>query len=200
MLHFISITFELCCTQSLNHVINVIFSCFKIMGHHHHPMGLALNPKVSFEIVWILFIFRMLTHKEFAFFQRILQFVSKFNLHPFAWREGLLLDMESWRTRLIGRTAVMLHVFYTTFFVYRIFKATSQTEGIMHFFLILGSTAAGAYKMSILFFHSELINVVNNIVLLNQNWVTNSATNIMLILTRIILYKFFFTRTVIIHM
>ena len=43
-----------------------------------------------------------------------------------------------------------------------------QVEDIIHTFLFLGSIATPAFKLRILMYHAELIQVVNNIVLLNR--------------------------------
>jgi len=105
----------------------------------------------------------MLSKEGLAFLHRMLFLVSKLKLHPFTVRNGLLVNAESNRTRLIGWASVLLNILYVPLVVCRI-KEAGKIEGIIHSLLVILSGACIAFKMTILMYHSELIQVVNNVV------------------------------------
>jgi len=108
----------------------------------------------------------MLTEEGLAFFHRKLVLFTKFRLQPFTVRKNLLIDVKSKRTDVIGWASVILNMLYLPLIAYRI-KESGKIEGVVHSFLILISLVALALKLTILFYHSELVQVVNNILLLN---------------------------------
>jgi len=109
----------------------------------------------------------MLSSEGLAFFHRILFLASKLKLHPFTLRGHLLVNAESKRTHLIGWATVVLNILYLPLLTVRI-KEAGRIEGIIHSFLFNISVGGIISKMTILFYHSELIQVVNNVVLLNR--------------------------------
>jgi len=109
----------------------------------------------------------MLTEEGFAFFHRTLSRIANLRLHPFTLRNGLLAEVESKRTHLIGWASIILNILYLPLVVYRI-RESGRIEGMIHSFLILGTLAALTGKITILKYHSELIQIVNNVLLLNR--------------------------------
>jgi len=109
----------------------------------------------------------MLTKEGFAFFHRILFVVTKLGLHPFTMRKDLLVDAESKRTHLVGWTTVLLYTLHVLL-VIRGITIARKIEGIIDSFLILGLLSGIAAKITIQLYHSELIQVINNILLLNR--------------------------------
>jgi len=105
----------------------------------------------------------MLSTEGLAFLHRMLFLASKLKLHPFTLRKDLLVNAESKRTRLLGWTDVLLNILYVPLVIGRI-KEAGKIEGIIHSFLILASGGSIAFKMTILLYHSELIQVGNNVV------------------------------------
>jgi len=108
----------------------------------------------------------MLTEEKFSFFHRVLFLVTKLRLHPFTVRNDLLVDAESKGKRLIGWSCTILNILYLPFVASRI-KESGKIEGVVLSCLFLASVAALILKMTILMYHSELIQVANNAVLLN---------------------------------
>jgi len=109
----------------------------------------------------------MLTKEGFVFFHRILFLVTKLRLHPFALRNDLLVNVESKKTRLIGWTIVVLNILYLPLVVNRI-EAAGTIEGIIHSIHILRLVSSITAKLTIQIYHSELIEVANNVVQLNR--------------------------------
>jgi len=109
----------------------------------------------------------MLSRKGFAFFHRILSLVSRLGLHPFKVRNGLLINAESRKTHLIGWISVVLNILYVPL-VASCIKEVAKVEGIIHSFLFILSVGGITTKMTLLLYHPELIQVVNNVVLLGR--------------------------------
>jgi len=109
----------------------------------------------------------MLTEDGFAFFHRILFLVTKLRLHPLVVRNGLLFNAESKRTQLVGWASVVLNSLYLPLLIGRITIA-GKIEGIIHSYVILCLVGGITLKMTILLYHSELIQVVNNVVQLHR--------------------------------
>jgi len=109
----------------------------------------------------------------FAFFHLILFLVSRLKLHPFTLRNDLLVISDFKRTQLIGWTSVFLNILHLPLVISRI-KEAGKIEGTIHSYLILLVAGGITLKMTILLYHSELIQVANNIVLLNQKIAKNN--------------------------
>jgi len=109
----------------------------------------------------------MSTEETFAFFHRILFLVTKLRLHPFTLRDDLLVNVESRKTRLIGWTTVVLNILYFPVLVASI-KGAGKIEGIIHSFLIAALLGCITAKMTIQIYHTELIQLANNLILLNR--------------------------------
>jgi len=122
----------------------------------------------------------MLSNEGLAFLHRMLFLVSKLKLHPFTLRNGLLVNAETKRTCLIGWTSVLLNSLYVPLVIGRI-KEAEKIEGIIHFFLPTIAGGTMAFKMIILANHSELVQVVNNVVQLCREI---GETNLHLFFTR----------------
>jgi len=109
----------------------------------------------------------MLSREGLAFFHRILFFVSKLKLHPFTVRSNLLIVAESKRTHLIGWASIFLNILHLPL-VIRLIKETGKIEGIIHSLLITVLVGSNTVKLTILLYHSELVQVANNVVVLSR--------------------------------
>jgi len=109
-------------------------------------------------------VYEMLSREGLEFFHRILFLVTKLRLHPFTVRNFLLVDAESKRTHLIGWTTVVLNILYIPLVMARI-KEAGKVEGVIHSLLLVFFVGCISSKLTILKYHSELIEVVRNVVL-----------------------------------
>jgi len=107
----------------------------------------------------------MLSREGLAFFHRILYLVTKLRLQPFALRNDVFVDTESKRTRLIGWTSVVLNILYVPLVIRRIME-DGKIEGVINSLLISFFAGSITVKMTILMYHSELIQIVNSVLLL----------------------------------
>jgi len=107
----------------------------------------------------------MLSSEGFAFFRRLLYLVTQLKLQPFALRNGLLVDAESKRRRLIGWTSVVLNILHVSLVIRRIME-DGKIEGVIHSLLILFLAACISFKITILKYHSEFIQIGNSVLLL----------------------------------
>jgi len=107
----------------------------------------------------------MLSSEGFAFFRRLLYLVTQLKLQPFALRNGLLVDAESKRRRLMGWTSVVLNILYVPLVIRRIME-DGKIEGVVHSLLIPFFVGSITLKMTILMYHSELIQVSNSVLLI----------------------------------
>jgi len=82
-------------------------------------------------------------------------------------RSNLLIVAESKRTHLIGWTSVFLNILHLPLVTRRI-KETGKIEGIIHSILITALVGSVTAKLTILLYHSELVQVANNVVVLSR--------------------------------